>query len=148
MSHVPRPLRHAIKIGWQQVDPDATAAVDPQFREPTGAVQRTYNIITGQLASGDARGAGGFDRYSERPGGDDPQAAGHITMRVVDLPDGFVPRKGDVITRLYISRPESQGGEVAVEWHVIEVRPAGHYHAGHTLYACYYEDRNSLTRVT
>ncbi len=137
VMRVPGPLRHAVRLGWCQVNPATTPAVDAQFREPTGTVDYTYNVIAGQLGLRDT------DRWNPRPGGDVPQADGHVVLRVVDMPAGFAPRVGDRVTQIAVGHPE----ERAVEWHVVEVRPQGHYRAGPTLWFCFYRDLRTLSQV-
>jgi hypothetical protein len=134
-------LIHPVKIMWQQVDTSSTPPMDPQFREPTGAVVYTTNILTAQL------GLGRTGQYYQRAGGDDPQSDGRVVIRALDLardaPEGFALHKGDRITLLYAGTPDEQ----LVDWSVIEVRPQGHYRGRASFYFCFYKNLKTLAQV-
>jgi hypothetical protein len=127
-------LIHPVRISLVQIDPVNTPAIDLQFREPLDSpVYLDAVTITAQL------GLKQTNAYLQRPGGDDPQADGHVVLRVVDFAreaPGRVLNKGDRIETLYTG----SGQELSVRWHVVEVRPAAHYRGGHHFWVLFYRD--------
>lgn len=130
-------LVHPVKIELTLIDPANTPAVDPQFREPVSTpVYLDPIVVTAQL------GLGQTDKYQQDPGGDDPRTDGHVVLRVVDWRregGGRKLVKGARITKLYAGSAQESDAQV-VRWVIEEVRPAGHYRQGHTLWLLYYRD--------
>lgn len=125
-------LIHPVSIALSQIDLANTPPLDPDYREPTSAPVSTVRFLRCQL------GLGKTDAFRQRPGGDSPEADGHIVFRAVDLDDQDPPvvlHKGDRVTLLYAGTP----GEQSVNWTVLEVRPQGHYLNKPTMFFAYYK---------
>ena len=122
-------------IRMRRVDETKTPPVDPQFRQPSGAIVYTEPfVVKAQLSLGQTKG------YTQRPGGDDPTSDGHVTMAVADWqaahpPLGGNPRIGDRIVALYAGTHNEQ----SVIWHIIRVERRGHYSMTHFFWQLFYK---------
>src|SRR5262245_13431768 len=138
--HIPA-LIHPTRIGLTQLDLERTPKVHPQLREPMGnPVYRDEVVLTAQVAIGEVLS------FRQRAGGNDPPYHGtvvfHRRLLAREAP-GVALHIGDRVTRLYVGTPS----EMAVDFYIERIQPAGQYGEEPELWLCYYRDLKTQAKL-